>query len=475
MHSHKNTLRKGVQFLVKFIEPKSQDEDARRREFILNIISASSILLSIGFFLLSVYNYTTRGESYRGVSPILVFFIFLLFTSSLYFSKKGLFRISGYGIVIIYLIPCIYTAYHWGADQPQALISFALIIIMANILSGSRYSFIITFLISSVLLAIGYAQKNSLITIHNYWKNEGIVIDDLIGFIIILLLISIISWLFNREVEKSLRKARGSETELKKERDSLETKVIERTEELRKSQYEKMRQLYRFAEFGRLSSGLLHDLTNYLTALSLNLEKVKINRKKELSDVEKYLTQACKVSNKMEDFVEAIQRQLQKQETKKMFLINKEITNVLQIFNYRMKKEQVELFFQPKNRIYTFSNPLKLNQVMTNTISNSFDSFHNFPSQTIRKIKIDLDIEDSNIVIKVEDNGCGISEENIKKIFDPFFTTKDPNHGTGIGLSTTKEIIENYFGGKIEIESKINYGTKTTITIPVKTDESENK
>lgn len=470
----KNTLRKGVQFLAGLLQPNSQNEDSKRREFILNIISAFSTMLSGGFFLLSIYNYIIRGITYQGVSPLSVFFIFLLFVASFYFSKKGFLKITSYSVVIIYLIPCIYTIYHWGADQPQALISFALIIIMANILSGSNYSFIITFLISSALLIIGYAQKNSIIPIYNYWKNEGVVIDDLLGFIIILLFVSIISWLFNREIEKSLRRARKSEAELKIERDSLEIKVIERTEELQKSQYEKMRQLYRFAEFGRLSSGLLHDLTNYLTALSLNLEKAKTDEEKESSDVKNYLIQAHKVSGKMESFVEAIRRQLQKQETQRIFLVNKEITSVLQIFNYRMKKEQIEVDFHSGDKIYTYGNPLKLNQAITNIISNSFDSFFSFPVEAERKILIDLKIEDNNVIIKVKDNGCGIPEENIKKIFDPFYTTKDPNRGTGIGLSTTKEIVEKDFNGKIEIKSKVDIGTETKITFPIKTNGNEN-
>ena len=67
-------------------------------------------------------------------------------------------------------------------------------------------------------------------------------------------------------------------------------------------------------------------------------------------------------------------------------------------------------------------------------------------------------------MIKFEDNGIGIMEENIPKIFDPFFTTKEK--GTGFGLSTVNRIIENH-KGFIEVESQIGTGTIFSIFIPI--------
>jgi len=64
--------------------------------------------------------------------------------------------------------------------------------------------------------------------------------------------------------------------------------------------------------------------------------------------------------------------------------------------------------------------------------------------------------------IVFEDTGIGIPEENLPKIFDPFFSTR--SDGTGLGLSITKNIVGQH-GGRIEVESRVNEGTKIMITL----------
>lgn len=70
----------------------------------------------------------------------------------------------------------------------------------------------------------------------------------------------------------------------------------------------------------------------------------------------------------------------------------------------------------------------------------------------------------SEVVIEVEDCGCGIKEETLNRIFDPFFTTK--SSGTGLGLSITKKIIEAH-NGRIEVSSEVDKGTTFRIYLPV--------
>jgi two-component system NtrC family sensor kinase len=71
------------------------------------------------------------------------------------------------------------------------------------------------------------------------------------------------------------------------------------------------------------------------------------------------------------------------------------------------------------------------------------------------------------IEIDFEDNGQGISEENLNKIFDPFFTTKDVGHGTGLGLAISYGIIKSH-NGSISVKSGVGTGTTFTVKIPVK-------
>ena len=69
-------------------------------------------------------------------------------------------------------------------------------------------------------------------------------------------------------------------------------------------------------------------------------------------------------------------------------------------------------------------------------------------------------------MIIVEDDGCGMNNENMAKIFDPFFTTKPVGAGTGLGLSITYKIINDLHKGKIEVESVIGKGTIFKFIIP---------
>jgi two-component system NtrC family sensor kinase len=78
------------------------------------------------------------------------------------------------------------------------------------------------------------------------------------------------------------------------------------------------------------------------------------------------------------------------------------------------------------------------------------------------------------IYIIIVDNGCGIAQEDIKKIFDPFFSKRKNSASTGLGLSISMSIVKS-LGGSIEVRSKLDYGTKFTIKVPVNKNFSENK
>jgi signal transduction histidine kinase len=68
------------------------------------------------------------------------------------------------------------------------------------------------------------------------------------------------------------------------------------------------------------------------------------------------------------------------------------------------------------------------------------------------------------IRVSVEDNGPGISKNNLSKIFDPYFTTKEK--GTGLGLAVSNSIIKKH-KGLIDVESKLQHGSTFNIYLPV--------
>ena len=74
---------------------------------------------------------------------------------------------------------------------------------------------------------------------------------------------------------------------------------------------------------------------------------------------------------------------------------------------------------------------------------------------------------ETSVLIKIRDEGCGISQEMLSHLFDPFFTTKRKLGGVGLGLSITSKIIKDH-GGDLDFESALDKGTTATVTLPVK-------
>jgi signal transduction histidine kinase len=71
------------------------------------------------------------------------------------------------------------------------------------------------------------------------------------------------------------------------------------------------------------------------------------------------------------------------------------------------------------------------------------------------------------VIIEVQDNGKGMSEQTIKRIFEPFFTTRRANGGTGLGLAIAYRIVEEH-GGAIAVTSKLDVGTTFKISLAMK-------
>ena len=81
-------------------------------------------------------------------------------------------------------------------------------------------------------------------------------------------------------------------------------------------------------------------------------------------------------------------------------------------------------------------------------------------------VKISCRADGAHAEVCVEDNGCGIPNDNFDKIFQPYFTTKGEDRGLGLGMFISRNVIEDH-GGSIRIESQVRKGTRVIIRLPL--------
>ncbi|MEA5581925.1 GAF domain-containing protein [Nodularia harveyana UHCC-0300] len=118
----------------------------------------------------------------------------------------------------------------------------------------------------------------------------------------------------------------------------------------------------------------------------------------------------------------------------------------------------------------------QINQVFMNILSNAIDALEeqsqlatkgtSLPSPIIW-ISTQVSLDQSRLIIRIVDNGPGITEEVKKRIFDPFFTTKSVGKGTGLGLAISYQIVVQKHGGVMECISNIGQGTEFRISLPI--------
>ena len=117
------------------------------------------------------------------------------------------------------------------------------------------------------------------------------------------------------------------------------------------------------------------------------------------------------------------------------------------------------------------SDPLRVQIIFGNIISNAFKYMNPLADRNILDIKISIDKKCTSISFK--DNGIGIKEEYLKKIYDMFFRANFSSEGSGLGLYIVKQSIEK-LNGNIEIKSLPGISTEVNIRLPNQLSELKN-
>ncbi|MFA6598631.1 MAG: ATP-binding protein [Ignavibacteriaceae bacterium] len=217
----------------------------------------------------------------------------------------------------------------------------------------------------------------------------------------------------------------------------------------------------KLSAMGELASGVAHEIRNPINAIGmiaqrLNREFVPAEGNAEYLDITKVLKTEVERINKI---ITQFLNYAKPIELQKKKIISSEFFNDLTLlFKEQAKQRGIHLLVPAENAFTMHIDPELMKQTMMNFLQNAFDATKENGTVTLAYSK-----KDQNILIKIADDGKGISEENLAKIFNLYFTTK--KEGNGLGLSIAQKIVSQH-NGTIHVTSKVNQGTTFTITIP---------
>lgn len=255
---------------------------------------------------------------------------------------------------------------------------------------------------------------------------------------------------------------RQAEDEIRQLNASLEKRVEERTRELRDAQEQILRK-EKLSVMGELAGSVGHELRNPLSVINSAAYYLKMiqpaaseETKYNLDIIEQEVLIAEKVINNLLDFGRTI-------------VADSEVVSVSKLISQTLNRVTVPASIKvildvPDDLAKVSVDPLQATQIFGNLILNACQAM-NAPGG---KLTISAVLQGNMIEVDINDNGIGISQENMQKIFDPLFTTKV--RGVGLGLPLSKKLIVAN-GGCIKVLSEAGKGTTFTVCLPLATPE----
>jgi len=260
-------------------------------------------------------------------------------------------------------------------------------------------------------------------------------------------------------------------TELNK---NLESKVLERTQELTRSQ-DALVQAQKLEAIGRLAGGVAHDFNNLITGILGIVEDVSNDlgpKDPHREDLANVMTAANKASQLTRQLLAFGRRQVARPT---VVMINCVIHDMNKLFS-RVLPENVRVNSHFDSRLgKVMADKSQLEQVLLNLVLNAKDAMPRGGKIKITSANVTLEKGDTRalcdispgryVTVCVSDTGSGIDAETMKHLFEPFYTTKKTNTGTGMGLATAYGIIKQH-GGDICVKSAPGKGTTFQFFLP---------
>jgi signal transduction histidine kinase len=431
---------------------------------LLTIMLAGTFLFVALLLAMLLVGYFVLGNEYLFARMILCASVFFyLFYAAIQLQKQH-FKVVGWMLIAMYIALGLIILFFWGINAPIGILVLGFTIILAGVLGGTRYIIPVASMMVGFLAALHVISAAGIVTPDRAQLDDASTWGDVISYGIIFIIFALVSWLSRRQMEQSLQRALAAEAALEVEKDLLAIRLEEQTRHLREVQFDEMRQLYRFAELGQLSTALLHELANHLTILTLDIDDLQQRHSRSRA-----IVHAKESISHLDAMVDQVRQQLRETNLTKEISIAPLINETLATIESKAKTAGVALEYEPvasQRNLSVFGDPLRLSQILTVLITNAIESYQTLEKgKSKRRVLIEAAKKKSDLRITVTDWGSGIPEKERKRLFMPFRSTKQD--GMGVGLFIAKEMIETHFKGTISLDKATSH---TTFVIQIPTE-----
>jgi PAS domain S-box-containing protein len=224
------------------------------------------------------------------------------------------------------------------------------------------------------------------------------------------------------------------------------------------------------AALGEMAATVAHEVKNplggirgFADLLNRDLEKGD-PRKKSVEKIMEGVETLDRIVVSLLNYTKAIRLDLHKIEFLNF------IDEVIKFFEINLGREKREIKIvreYSEKELWCRLDTEQFRQVILNLLHNAAQSMPQGGT-----IGVQVNENGKRIALKISDAGTGMSKATLDKLFTPFFTTKE--HGTGLGLSTVKKIVEAH-RGDIKVKSELGKGTTMTVTLPLNRWDREGK
>lgn len=218
-----------------------------------------------------------------------------------------------------------------------------------------------------------------------------------------------------------------------------------------------VKRVEKMAAVGEMAAGLAHEIKNPLASLTGSIQLLKEDIQYDPDHdrlMQIILREADRLSSLANNFLLYARPPAGKIES---IELEKVIIETAELFEKDASNDgRITTTKKLQPNIWVSMDPVHLRQILWNLLLNASEAIE---GQGVIDIEM-YELKSKRACIKISDNGCGMSAEELKSIFDPFFTTKPS--GTGLGLSIVHRILEAY-DFWLNVESEVNKGTTLTI------------